>query len=208
MIYDISVPIHNSMHVWPSDPGVKLVANSHVARDKAHTVMVTSINCGSHTGTHLDAPCHMIAGAGTLSDIPLEQLVGAARVVEIPGVRGIGVTDLAGLDWDGVERVIFKTDNSGHWKDVDFYEKFVYLEPEGARFLVERGIRLVGIDYLSIDRYGSNDHPTHMVLLEESVVIVEGLNLDGVPTGDYQLVALPIKLDKADGALVRAILMN
>lgn len=208
MIYDISVPIHNSMHVWPSDPGVKLVANSHVARDKAHTVMVTSINCGSHTGTHLDAPCHMIAGAGTLSDIPLEQLVGAARVVEIPGVRSIGVKDLAGLNWAGVGRVIFKTDNSGHWKDVDFYEEFVYLEPEGARFLVERGIRLVGIDYLSIDRYGSNDHPTHMVLLEESVVIVEGLNLDGVPTGDYQLVALPIKLDRADGALVRAILMN
>ena len=208
MIYDISVPIHNSMHVWPSDPGVELVANSHVARDGSHTIMVTSINCGSHTGTHLDAPCHMIAGAGTLSDIPLEQLVGTVRVVEVPGVRSIAVDNLEGLGWEDVERVIFKTDNSAHWKDDGFYEDFVYLEPEAARFLVRRGIRLVGIDYLSIDRYRSDDHPTHMVLLKESIVILEGLDLDGVPARDYQLVALPIKLDRADGALVRAILTN
>ena len=208
MIYDISVPIHNSMHVWPSDPGVELVANNHIARDRSHTIMVTAINCGSHTGTHLDAPCHMIAGAGTLNDIPLEQLVGAARVVEIPGVRSIGVDDLEGLRWEGVERVIFKTDNSSHWRDDSFYEDFVSLDPEGARFLVQRGIRLVGIDYLSIDRFRSPDHPTHFVLLAESVVILEGLNLHDVPAGDFQLAALPIKLDRADGAPVRAILMN
>ncbi len=146
--------------------------------------------------------------AGTLNDIPLEQLVGPARVIDLPGVASIGESELKPQDWEGVERVLFRTDNSSHWKDTGFWEKFVYLEPQGAQFLVDRGIRLVGIDYLSIDAYGSTDHASHFVLLTKSVVILEGLNLLDVPPGDYELVALPIKMDRADGALVRAILRN
>jgi arylformamidase len=208
MIYDISVPIRNSMHVWPSDPPVQLESHSHLARDESHTILVTSINCGSHTGTHLDAPSHMVEGGKTLSDVPLEQLVGPARVVEVGGVRSIRKEDLDELSWEGVERVLFKTDNSSHWQDDRFYEEFVYLEPEAAQVLADQGVRLVGIDYLSIDRYRSESHPTHFVLLAKSIVILEGLNLEGVPAGDYQLVALPIKLQQGDGAPVRAILMN
>ena len=208
-IYDISVPIHNDMHVWPSDPGIRLEESRQLARDKSHTIQVTTIHCGSHTGTHLDTPIHMIGSdAGTLDDIPLEQLVGPARVVDLPGIAAVGESVLQSQDWEGVERVLFRTDNSSHWKDAGFWEGFVYLEPQGARFLVEQGIRLVGIDYLSIDRYGSTDHASHFELLTQSVVILEGLNLLDVPPGDYELVALPIKLNRADGAPVRAILRN
>ena len=208
-IYDISVPIHNDMHVWPSDPGIRLEVNRNLGRDESHTIQVTTIHCGSHTGTHLDTPVHMIGpDAGTLNDIPLEQLVGPARVVNLPGVASIGESELKTQDWEGVDRVLFRTDNSSHWKDAGFWEQFVYLEPQGAQFLVDRGIRLVGIDYLSIDAYGSANHSSHFVLLTKSVVILEGLNLLDVPPGDYELVALPIKLAGADGAPVRAILRN
>jgi len=208
MIYDISVPIQNSMHVWPSDPAVQLEYQSHPARDKSHTIQVTSINCGSHTGTHVDAPSHMVERGQTLSEVPLEQLIGPTRVVEIGGARSIQKKHIERLDWDGVERVLFKTDNSAHWKDERFYEKFVYLEPDAAEVLVQEGVRLVGIDYLSIDPYRSEGHPAHFVLFDKSIVILEGLNLEGVPTGEYQLVALPIKLHQGDGAPVRAILIN
>ena len=208
MIYDISVSIRNNMHVWPSDPKVHLEEKVHAAKDGSHSIRVTSIQCGNHTGTHMDAPSHMMSTGTTLNDIPLERFVGAAQVVDLTGVTLIGRADLEPQLENGVERVLFKTDNSAHWDDDGFYEEFASLTPDGAQFLVERGVRLVGIDYLSIERYRSVDHATHFVLLEHSVVILEGLNLRDVSTGHYQLVALPLKLDQADGAPVRAILMS
>jgi arylformamidase len=150
----------------------------------------------------------MIEGAGTLGDIPLDALIGPVRVVEMPNARSIDRRALAGKDWEGVERVLFHTDNSRHWTDPGFHAGFVWLEPDAARFLAERRIRLVGIDYLSIDRYTSIDHGSHFALLSESIAILEGLDLSGVPAGDYQLVALPMKLDQADGAPVRAVLID
>src|SRR5215831_4057757 len=153
MIYDVTIPISNSMLVWPGDPPVRLEAKSHASRDKTHTVRLTSIEMGSHTGTHIDAPFHMIDAGQRLNDFPLTTLVGKATVFEIPAVRSVGIAQLQPLSWSGVERVLLKTENSKHWQDGKFYEEFVYLEPEGAQFLVERGIRMVGIDYLSIDRF-------------------------------------------------------
>jgi arylformamidase len=129
-------------------------------------------------------------------------------VFEIPRVGSIGRRDLERLEWNGVERALFKTDNSSHWQDGRFYEDFVYLEPEGAEFLVERGIRLVGIDYLSVDKFKSEEHPTHFVLLTRNIVILEGLNLANVPPGRYRLAALPLNLQDADGAPARVILMD
>jgi arylformamidase len=163
---------------------------------------------GSHTGTHIDAPYHFVDNGRKLHEIPMEQLVGEASVVEIGNVRSIDRRELESLDWTGVERVLFKTHNSKHWQDGRFYEEFVYLEPEGAEFLVERGIRLVGIDYLSIDRYRSDAHPTHFVLLTRNIVILEGLNLANVPAGRYRLAALPLNLQDADGAPARVILTD
>jgi arylformamidase len=208
MIYDISVPIRNRMHVWPTDPDVRLQTTRHSSGDGSHEVAVTAIRFGSHTGTHVDAPSHMIGDAATLSEIPLESLVGPARVVEIPAAKSISRESLQALDWRNVQRVLFRTVNSGHWSLPAFHRDFVYLEPDAARLLVERGVRLVGIDYLSIDAFTSVDHATHFVLLSESVVVLEGLDLSDVPAGDYQLVALPLKLDGADGAPVRAILIK
>ncbi len=208
MIYDVSVPISNTMPVWPGDPPVDLQHKSHPALDKSHIVTVTSIMMGSHAGTHFDAPYHMIAGGRRLNEFPLERLVGPARVVEISGVRAIGRAQLERVQLDGAERILLKTDNSTHWQDGKFYENFVYLEPDGAEFLAQRGARLVGIDYLSIDKFKSESHPTHFVLLTKDILILEGLNLTTVPAGDYTMVALPLNLQDADGAPARVILMN
>jgi arylformamidase len=208
MIYDVSVSISNTMPVWPTDPPVQLVPRSHLSRDKSHTARVTALAMGSHTGTHIDAPYHFVEGGLRLNEIPLEQMIGTATVYEIPGAKSIGRRQLEPLKWDGIERVLFKTENSKHWDDGSFYEDFVYLEPEGAQFLLERGIRLVGIDYLSIDQFKSEKHPSHFVLLEKNVVLLEGLNLSKVQGGRYQMVALPLNLKDADGAPTRVILMD
>ena len=208
MIYDVTISITNSMPVWPSDPPVQLKSTPHVSRDGSHTVQVTAIEMGSHTGTHIDAPYHFVEGGRKLHEIPLEQLTGTAHVVEIKGVPSIAKKHLEDLRWEGVERVLFKTDNSDHWNDGKFYEQFVYLEPEAAEYLVARNIRLVGIDYLSIDKYKSEKHPTHFVLLPHNIVILEGLNLSRVSPGRYHMVALPLNLHDADGAPTRVILID
>ncbi len=208
MILDVTVPITNSMPVWPGDPQVRLSPKSHLSRDKSHTVKLTAIEMGSHTGTHVDAPYHFVEGGKRLHEIPLEQLTGKATVFEIAGVRSIGLGNLEHRKWDGIERVLFKTDNSQHWQDEKFYEEFIYLEPDGAEFLVQRGIQLVGIDYLSIDEFKSEKHPTHFALLTRDIVILEGLNLSKVPAGEYTLFALPLNLQDADGAPSRVILTN
>jgi len=208
MIYDATVPITSSMPVWPGDPPVKLSVKSHLSRDKTHTVTLTAMEMGSHTGTHVDAPYHMIESGKRLHEFPLDTFIGKAAVFEIPGVRSIGRRELEPLKWNGVERVLLKTENSKHWNDGKFYEEFVYLEPDGAEFLVERGVRLVGIDYLSIDKYKSESHPTHFVLLTKNIIILEGLNLNAAPAGEYSLAALPLNLHNADGAPARVILRN
>src|SRR5262245_54366852 len=145
MIYDVTVPITGSMPVWPGDPPVTLTAKSHESRDGTHTVRLTAIEMSSHTGTHLDAPYHMIGEGRRLEDFPLETLTGGATVVENSRRPSIGRSDLDRLKWNGIERVLFKTDNSAHWRDGQFYEKFVYLEPDGAEFLAQLSLKLVGI---------------------------------------------------------------
>jgi arylformamidase len=208
MIYDVTVPISNVMPVWPGDPPVRLTPKSHLSRDKTHTVRLTAIEMGSHTGTHIDAPVHMIDTGNRLDEFPLETLTGKATVFEISGVRFLGREQLERLNWNGVERVLFKTENSKHWRDGKFYEHFVYLDPEGAEFIVQQGVKLVGIDYLSIDKFRSESHPSHFVLLKKNIPIIEGLNLSAVPAGEYTLIALPLNLQDADGAPARVILMS
>lgn len=208
MIYDVSVPLATTMPVWPSDPSVSLTPQAHVSRDKSHTVRVTRIEMGSHTGTHIDAPWHMVEGGRRLNEISLETLIGPAVVVEIAGTSSIARSHLEKLNFNDAQRILFKTDNSEHWNDGKFYEQFVYLEPEAAEFLVQQGVKLVGIDYLSIDKFKSEQHPSHFVLLRRNVVIIEGLNLNRVPPGYYQMTALPLNLQDVDGAPTRVILMD
>ncbi len=208
MIYDVTVPISDAIPVWPGDPPVRLVRKSHISKDGSHTVTLTAIEMGSHTGTHIDAPYHMLDGGKRLDEFPLEILIGKVTVFEIAGVASIGRAEIERLNWNGVERVLFKTENSKHWNDENFLKDFVYLEPAGAEFIAGCRVRLVGIDYLSIDQYKSASHPTHHVLLGKDIVILEGLNLNSVPPGEYTLLALPLNLQDADGAPARVVLMN
>jgi arylformamidase len=206
-IYDVTVPISANTPVYEGDPQVKLKTAQAIERGDAANV--TDLHFGAHTATHVDAPAHFIEGAAKVLEMPLGVLIGAARVVEIDeDVTAIEARHLQNLD--AAERVLFKTRNSQFWSEPEkgFRKDFTYIEPEAAQILVERGVRLVGIDYLSVEKFGSKDFQTHLTLLQNCVVIIEGLDLREVPAGDYELVCLPLKIDSeaGDGAPARVIL--
>lgn len=205
---DVSLGIHPGMVTWPSDPGVSIERVSDIAQGKAANV--SALCMGSHTGTHIDPPLHFIPDGGSIDQIPPERLVGPCVVADFTHVaRDIGAGDLDSLELPtGVERILFKTRNSEIWRrpEPKFTEDYVALAPDGADWIVEHGIRLVGIDFLSIERRGTPGHPTHVTLLSAGVVIIEGLVLGHVEPGDYQLICLPMKLVGGDGGPSRALL--
>jgi arylformamidase len=209
-IYDITVPISaEGTPIYPSDPGIEIKQWAALAAGDAANV--TLLNFGAHTATHIDAPAHFIEGAAKIDALPLDAMMGRARVVEIQrDVRAIDIDELARHDLSGVTRLLFKTRNSRLWAEArsNFQEDFTYIEPDAARVLAESGVRLVGIDYLSVEKFKSERHETHIKLLSRSVVIVEGLDLSRVPAGDYELICLPLKIASGtgDGAPARAVL--
>lgn len=208
-IYDVSVPISQSMPTYPGDPGVEIEQWAALARgDSAN---VSMLRFGAHTGTHVDAPVHFIEGAPSLSSMPLDVLIGEARVLEISDdVHAVEAGHIASLNLNGAKRVLFKTRNSAFWANTaeGFRTDFTYITPGAARALVERGVRLVGMDYLSVEQFKSERHETHMILLSNNVVILEGLDLREVPAGDYELICLPLRITggAGDGAPARAVL--
>lgn len=206
-IYDITVPLSERTPVYEGDPGVEIEVVQAIA--KGAPANVTKLNFGAHTATHVDAPNHFIDGTSTVEEMPLDVLIGAAKVVEIDeSVTAIGENDLP--DLSGATRVLFKTKNSQFWGEMEkgFRKDFTYIEPEAAQVLVEKGIKLVGIDYLSVEKFGSTDFKTHTTLLGNGVVIIEGLDLREVSAGDYELICLPLKVSggTGDGAPARAVL--
>jgi arylformamidase len=209
-LYDISVPIAPGVTpVYAGDPGIEVESWASLARGDAANVSM--LHFGAHTGTHIDAPAHFIAGAPGLTQIALDALVGPARVVEIPeDVRAIDAGHVERAVPDGTRRVLFKTRNSAFWADARgrFREDFTYIAPDAARALVSRGVRLVGFDYLSVEKFGSDDFETHTTLLSEGVVILEGLDLSAVAAGAYELLCLPLRIaaGDGDGAPARAVL--
>ncbi len=207
-IHDLTVTIHNGMPVWPGHPSVKLERISDMATG-GHS-NVSQLSLAVHTGTHVDAPVHFLADDSGVDRLPLEVLVGPACVVVLPESADVVSADLlrkANIP-NGTQRVLLKTRNSAGWKTAtQFNSAFVGLAPDGAAYLVERGVRLVGIDYLSIAPY-KQSRPTHETLLEAGVVILEGLDLSEVATGSYTLVCLPLKLSGSDGAPARVILLE
>jgi arylformamidase len=204
-IYDISVPIRQKMPTWPGDPAVKVsLAMSMVRGDGAN---VSALSMGAHTGTHLDAPFHMVQGGKTVDQLDLQTLVGPCRVFQVRTEDEIDVTHLRGLPLKGTTRALFKTTNSNLWSARDeFTEDFISLTPMAAKFLVSMGVKLVGVDYLSVEGYNAQGAPAHLALLGAGVIILEGLNLADVPPGDYELIALPLKIEGAEGAPARALL--
>ncbi len=205
-IYDVSVLIHQGMPTYPGDPSVSISQPDSI--DKGNVANVSAVCLGTHTGTHVDAPHHVENAWPTLQDLDLDAVIGPATVFELPVPQAITDKDLAKLPWDGVERVLFKTRNSQLW-DGKFHDDFVYLSEEGARFLVlNTKVRLVGIDYLSIEKFGSKKLDAHGELLGRGIVVVEGLNLSQVPPGKYEFIGLPMKLATGDGAPIRAVLIS
>ena len=206
---DISLTITNGMVVWPGDPQVELERVSKIEEGAYDNV--SRLQMSVHTGTHLDAPYHFVHGAKTIESLALDVLIGPVQVVELADDVNLitaSVIQAAGVAV-GTTRVLFKTRNSAYWLNPvqTFQEDFVAVSPDGAKTLVSMGIRLVGIDYLSIAPF--NDVvPTHLVLLKNEVVVLEGVNLNGVAAGFYSLICLPPKLGGSDGSPARAILLK
>ncbi len=208
-IYDISLTVTPALPVWPGDPVVVLERVSKM-EDGEHN-NVSRIACGVHVGTHVDAPYHFIADGKTIEQLDLNALIGPARVVEIPNNGPLLTAEdlkAAGLA-RGMERVLLKTSNSQYWTQpgLPFQTGFAALSPDGAEYLVQCGVRLVGIDYLSIAPF-RNSVPVHRTLLGAEVVVLEGVDLSQVPAGSYQLYCLPVKLGGSDGSPARAVLIG
>jgi arylformamidase len=205
-IYDVSLPIVSGGLVFPGDPRIRISAHLSIARGDPANVSVLEL--GSHTGTHVDAPKHFLSDGGSADTIPLERLVGPAVVLDFPeDVTEIGAAELRSHDLRGWGRVLLRTRNSNLLSHPRFTPEYVALTPDGAEHLLEHSVELIGIDYLSIERFDTTDHPVHRMLLEREVVIVEGLDLSAVPGGAYQLVCLPLRLAGLDGAPARAVLI-
>ncbi len=203
-LIDISMPLRPGMVAWPGSPNVE--APYFMAMADGAGANATRLSLDVHCGTHVDAPLHQIDGAAPMSAMRLEDLCGPAAVVDVPGAKRIGAAELERAVPDGATRVLLKTSNShGGVAADEFDEDFAALTAEGAQWLVDRGVVLVGIDYLSIQRY-DEDNATHTILLGAPVVILEGLTLSHVDPGAYELWCLPIAVPELEAAPARAVL--
>jgi arylformamidase len=204
VLYDISVAISPSLPRYPGDPPVRLSPLPTPA--DGEPFCVTRLSFGSHTGTHIDAPAHLLVDGMTVDEIPLPRLIGQCLVVDLTAHDGeIGADLLKKLPLKGATRLLIHTRNSDLWDHPGFVEEFAALTPAAATWLVELGVQLVGIDYLSVE-HNRTQGEVHRILLEAGVVILEGLNLAGVGRGEYELICLPLKITGGDGAPCRAVL--
>jgi arylformamidase len=190
---------------WPGDPPFHIERASD--QQKGDTATVSRMSLGVHTGTHMDAPVHFIRDGESIDQIPLDATVGRARVIPIRDTKSIKPEELTEYSIQNGERILFKTVNSDHaWQTDDFREDFVFISKEAAAYLVECGIRSVGVDYLSVGGFREDGPETHETLLSAGIWIIEGLDLNGVEPGDYELICLPLRLIGSDGSPARAIL--
>ena len=204
-VIDISVPNGPGQHVYPGDPAPRVERAKQIARGDVCNVSLLTM--GSHTGTHVDAPYHFIDGGPRLGEVSLDRMVGEAVVLDLRGRPAVDGAALAGAPIRSGDIVLCLTDNSARWGAADFQRDFTYLTLDAARLLVERDVRAVGIDYLSIEQFGSQAFPVHLELLGAGVFIIEGLDLGNVEPGRYTLVCLPLKFPELDGAPARAVLL-
>ena len=207
-IFDVTVPFSDDLPVWPGDPAIQARPLARI-RDGS-SCNVTQLVMPSHCGTHVDPPWHFIDDGAHLDELPLERWIGPCQVVQIPlDVRRIGPADLdqAGVS-SNTSRLLLKTANADKWHPgkLAFDSDYVALTPEAARWVVERMIELVGIDYLSIELFDDEANETHRTLLGNNVLVIEGMDLRRVEPGDYTLICLPLKLRGGDGAPARVIL--
>ncbi|MGZ6249022.1 MAG: cyclase family protein [Syntrophales bacterium] len=203
---DISLTLKSNMMHWPGDPPVSIERVREM--DKGDTVNLSKITMGAHSGTHVDAPVHFIKGAEGVDQLLFDSLMGPARVIEIADADTIREEDITDYRIKKGERILLRTQNSIKkilYRDV-FTEDFVYLEKSAAEFLVSRGIKTLGVDYLSVGGYKKNGPDVHRLLLGAGILIIEGLDLSETPPGLYNMICLPMKILDSDGAPARVIL--
>lgn len=202
---DISAPLRNGMVAWPGDAPFQRTSMLEIA--KGDPCNLSEISTTAHIGTHMDAPRHYLAGAAGMETMPIEASIGRARVIEIRDPEVIRTSELEPHHLAKGERVLFKTGNSELcWNTDHFQEKYIYIPPETARYLAERGVQTVGVDYLSVGGFETGGPETHRILLQAGIWIIEGLILKDVAPGEYELLCLPLKIIGGDGAPARAVL--
>jgi arylformamidase len=205
-IFDLSMPVETGGVVYPGNPPIDIALQQSIALGAGANV--SAVQFGSHTGTHVDAPRHFFDDGAGVDAISLDVLMGPALLIAVePDVMAVSDEHLRVYDLTHVARVLIRTRNSGFIREREFHRDYTYLAPEGAAYLVEMGIKLVGVDYLSVEQFHSGHHQTHRTLLEKGVVIVEGLDLSEPAPGVYELRCLPLRLVGLDGAPARAVLM-
>ncbi|GBD94660.1 kynurenine formamidase [bacterium BMS3Abin05] len=202
--FDISVGISPEMGVWPGDPPVEI--SKIASHGKGDACEISRLIFSSHTGTHIDPPVHFIQNGRTADQIDLTKCIGPALVAALPGRPMIHKKGIEAYDWNHIERILFKTKNSKFNRPGRFREDFTFLSEDAADFLLTKNIKLVGIDYLSVEGESDLNFPVHRKLLKAEVILLEGLNLSAVPPGMYNLVCLPLKITNGDGAPARAVL--
>ena len=208
-IYDISLPISSNLPVWEGDPKVEL--ELILSMNEGADANVSRFSAGVHVGTHVDAPHHFLNDGRTVENLDLDILTGGAFVLHL--VEGVDAVDAATLADAFIpkdtSRLLIRTRNSQQWmqKSPKFIRDFVAITPDGAEWLVENNIKLIGVDYLSVAAF-DNPIPTHQILLRAGIVVIEGCDLSQVPEGVYELYCLPLKLIGAEGAPARTILIS
>jgi arylformamidase len=201
---DVTVPLSAALPTFPGDPPFQIDVTHRMEGGDSYNV--ARLTVGTHAGTHVDAPFHFIKGGATVDELALEILIGKVRVVDLGGKDSVERADLEALDLREDLRVLIKTRNSGLLRQKAFQEDYVWLSPDAATYLAQVGIKLVGFDYLSIEKLGSRDYAAHVALLEAGVVIVEGLDLSEIEPGEYDMVCLPLRIAGADGSPARVVL--
>ena len=202
---DISAPLRNGMVAWPGDASFQLTSTLEMA--SGDPCNLSQISATAHIGTHMDAPRHYLPGAAGIETMPIAASVGRARVIEIHDPEVIRISELEPHHLAKGERVLFKTGNSERcWKTDHFQKNYIYIATDAARYLVERGVQTVGVDYLSVGGFAGGGPETHRILLQAGIWIIEGLMLEHVEPGEYELVCLPLKIIGGDGAPARAVL--
>ncbi|MDQ7783098.1 MAG: cyclase family protein [Desulfomonilaceae bacterium] len=203
-LFDATLPIRRGMLTFPGDPPFE--TEPVVQRRTGGEFNLARISMGTHLGTHVDPPAHYLEGGATADLIPLDHLVGPGIVLDMTGRTQVDRGALENSALGNHVRVLFKTDNSPRLLESEFHEDYVHLTEDGAAYLIDRGILMVGNDYLSIERYGNPGAPVHMALLKAGVLIVEGVHLLHVPVGPCEIFCLPLRIQGADGAPARVVI--
>ncbi|HUR34763.1 MAG TPA: cyclase family protein [Vicinamibacterales bacterium] len=203
-LIDVSVPIDSNLATYPGNTPFSLEAIKRLSRGDSSNV--STLHLSAHSGTHVDAPRHFFDDGSGVDSLPLEMLCGRTRVIELTTRKGITAEDLSGFDLTEDVRLLLKTHNSRLWGTPEFHPDFIGVTEGGARFLVDRGVKVLGVDYLSVEQYKTPGAPTHHVLLGAGTIVIEGLNLRDVEPGTYEMFCLPLAVVGADGAPARVIL--